>query len=141
MERTLVSSGTEWEARVGYSRAVRTGEHVHVSGTTATDEDGDLVGIGDAAAQTRQALDNMETALARADASLADVVRTRVYVTEIDRWAAVGDAHGEVFGEIRPAMSLVEISGLIDPDMLVEIEAVAIVGDQPSASTVATEDL
>ncbi|MFB6353276.1 MAG: RidA family protein [Halobacteriales archaeon] len=127
MERTRISTGTEWESRVGYSRAVRVGPHVHVSGTTATDDDGELVGVGDAAVQAEQALANVESALQRAGAALEDVIRTRVYVTDIDRWEAVGDVHGETFGEIRPAQTLVEVSGLVDDRMLVEIEAEAFV--------------
>jgi len=127
MERRLVSSGTEWESRVGYSRAVRVGPHVHVSGTTATDEDGNVVGAGDPYAQTRQALSNVERALAEAGASLADVVRTRLFVTDIDRWEAVGDAHAETFADVRPTTSMVEVSRLIDPELLVEVEATALV--------------
>jgi enamine deaminase RidA (YjgF/YER057c/UK114 family) len=127
LERTLVSSGTKWEPLVGYSRAVRVGRHVHVSGTTAIDDDGNLVGIGDARAQTVQALKRIETALERCGAKLSDVVRTRIYVTDITQWETIGRAHGEVFSGILPATSMVEVSRLIDPQMLVEIEAEALV--------------
>lgn len=129
MERQHASSGTEWESTVGYSRAVRVGPHVDVSGTTATDEHGDIVGLDDPAAQTRQALENVAQALDAVDASLADVTRTRMYVTDIDDWEAIGRVHGEVFEGIDPATSMVEVSQLIDPAMCVEIEAEAIVAD------------
>jgi enamine deaminase RidA (YjgF/YER057c/UK114 family) len=127
MERRRISSGTEWESHVGYSRAIRAGSQIHVSGTAATDEDGDVVGEGDPYEQTKQALANVEDALVEADASLEDVVRTRMFVTDIDDWEAIGEAHGEYFGEIRPATSMLEVSRLIRPELLVEVEAVAIV--------------
>lgn len=129
MRRKRVSSGTDWESRVGDPRTVRAGSEVHVSGTTATDDEGDVVGRGAPYERTKQAIRNIEAALGEADAALEDVVRTRRYVTEIDEWEAIGDAHGEVFGEIRPATSMVEVTRLIDPEILVEIEAVAIVSD------------
>lgn len=129
MVRTHVSTGTEWESHVGYSRAVRVGAQVHVSGTTATDENGDIVGKNDPYAQTQRALENVRQALEDAESSLSDVVRTRLYVVDIDDWEEIGAAHAEVFGEIRPATSMVEVRRLISPALLVEVEATAI--DEP----------
>ncbi|NQV72742.1 RidA family protein [bacterium] len=126
-ERTLYSTQSPWEPKVGYSRAVRVGSFIAVSGTTATDANGELIAIGDPYGQTIQVLKNIQSALERAGGSLDAVIRTRIYVTDIKMWEEVGRAHGEFFGEIRPASAMVEVSALINPDMLVEIEADAVV--------------
>ncbi len=128
--RERVSSGTEWEATVGYSRAIRADGRVSVAGTTATDEDGDPVAPGDAYAQTAHALGLVADALDEAGAGVEDVVRTRLFVTDIDDWEAVGRAHGEMFGEVRPATTMVEVSRLIHPDLVVEVEAEAVVTEE-----------
>lgn len=130
MERENFGTGSTWEPIIGYSRAVKVGPFISVSGTTATNAAGEIVGIDDPYAQTLQALRNIESALSRAGASLAQVVRTRIYCKDIDQWEAIGRAHGELFGEIRPATTMVEVSRLINPDMLVEIEADAILPEQ-----------
>jgi len=128
--RLLVSSGTAWEPIVGYSRAVRVGNQVFVAGTTATDAAGQIVGKGDAAAQMRQIMVNLERALTLAGATLADVVRTRIFVTDIGQWEAVGRVHGEAFATIRPAATMVEVQRLIDPDLLVEVEVDAVIASR-----------
>ncbi len=131
MERKTIASGAKWEPIAGYSRAVRVGPFVYVAGTTSWDAAGNIVGRGDPYAQTVQILKNIERALAAAGASLADVVRTRAFVTDVHEWEKVARAHGEVFRDIRPAMTLVQVAGLVDPAMMVEIEADAIVKDAP----------
>jgi enamine deaminase RidA (YjgF/YER057c/UK114 family) len=125
MDRERYASGTEWESAVGYSRAIRAGDEIHVSGTTATADGGRVVAPGDPYAQTARAIENVETALSALDAALSDVIRTRLFVTDIDDWEAIGRAHGDAFEDVRPATTMVQVERLIDPEMVVEIEAVA----------------
>ena len=130
MKRINYSSGAKWESIIGYSRAVRIGNTIEMTGTTAVDDDGNVVGVGDAYKQTQYLLSKVERFLKDLDAELTDVVRTRMFVTDITKWEEVGRAHGEYFGEIMPATTMVEVSGLIDPDMMVEIEVTAIIGGE-----------
>jgi enamine deaminase RidA (YjgF/YER057c/UK114 family) len=125
IERTQISTGTDWEERIGYCRALKVGNEVHVSGTTATDDEGNIIGVDDPYQQTKQCIDNIETALNQLDAELEHVIRTRLFVVDVDDFDDIGRAHGEAFGEVRPTTTLVEISGLVNDDMLLEMEAEA----------------
>jgi enamine deaminase RidA (YjgF/YER057c/UK114 family) len=125
IERKQISTGTDWEERIGYCRALKVGNEVHVSGTTATDDEGNIIGVDDPYQQTKQCIDNIETALNQLDAELEHVIRTRLFVVDVDDFDEIGRAHGEAFGEVRPTTTLVEISGLVNDDMLLEMEAEA----------------
>lgn len=139
MERRTLSSGTEWEPRVGYSRAVRVGDRISVSGTTATDDAGAVVAVGDPYGQAKRAMENAVSAVEAAGGEVEDVVRTRMYVVDIDDWEAIGRAHADVFGAVRPATTMVEVSRLIEPELLVEVEAEAVVGSGTEGEADATD--
>jgi len=139
MERRTLSSGTEWEPRVGYSRAVRVGDRISVSGTTATDDAGEVVAVGDPHGQAKRAMENAVDAVEAAGGAVGDVVRTRLYVVDIDDWEAIGRAHADVFGAVRPATTMVEVSRLIEPELLVEVEVEAVVGSGAECEAGATD--